>query len=397
MTDSKTITNEWLVLLLLILIGFTTYGHLFSTPVLLPMIGQDLSLDTEQLGFIWGMTTFGGLFLALPAGLISDGIGPKLGIVIISIVVVLGLGLLGLAKGLISLSIMMFFAGGVIGALPSVATKAIMMWFPPNRIGLASGIWWCFNRIGMGTGAGVSATLVSPALNGWGNTFLLYGGVLLGIIILWLVIIREPKTAGRATRSPFGESIRNALQTRDVWFCSIALFGTIGSFVGFTGYLPLYLKNIGWTSVQYSLSLTAFMVVMIPSSIIVPGLSDRYSSRKPFYLISALIYIVALMLLVVFKKTPVIWLLIIIAGLNFGTLLPVINAIIAEIEGIGAQYAGTAISFGSGLGGLGGLIFAWASGKLAMLNAALPFIFDAGLCFLCIIPVFFVEQKRSRI
>jgi len=395
MTQNKSITNAWLMLFLLILIGFITFGQMFCTPVMLPLIGHDLGLDAVQLGLIWGMTTFGGLFLSLPGGLLGDWVGPRLGIFIISLIVVMAFGLRGLAKEPMTLSIMMFIAGGIIGALPSVATKAIFMWFPPNRVGFASGIWWSFNRIGMATGAGVSATVIAPAVHGWQNTFLLYGGILLIFALIWLAIIREPTGTRTIVRSPFAGSIKQVIRTRDVWFCSIAIFGVIGSFVGFVGYLPLYLQNIGWTSVYSSLALTSFLLVTIPTSILIPALSDRYSLRKIFFLVPAITYVFAMGLMAPLQKAPFIWLLVIIGGLNFGSIMPVVNLMIAEIKGIGARYSGTAISLSSALGGLGGLIFAWASGKLAIFNAILPFIFGTGLCFLCLIPVFFIEETGT--
>jgi nitrate/nitrite transporter NarK len=392
MAQTKNATSSWLVLFLLILIGFTINAQQFCTPVMLPLMARDLGLNTIELGVIWGMATFGGLFLSLPGGILGDRVGPKSGIFIISIIAVLGFGLRGLAKGPVTLSIMMFIAGGFVGALPSVATKAILMWFPPDRVGLASGIWWSFNRIGMAAGAAISATVVAPAVHGWQNTFLLYGSILLVFALIWLTIIQEPTDENAVAGSSFIKLIKQVIHARDVWFCSIAIFGVIGSFVGFAGYLPFYLQSIGWTPVFSSLALTAFFLVTVPTSIIIPALSDRCRLRKMFFLVPATIYVLALGLIAVLKSAPVIWLFVIVGGLSMGCLLPVGNSMIAEIKGIGAKYAGTAISLGSALGGLGGLTFAWASGKLATYNGMLPFLFDAGLCCVCFVPIFFVRE-----
>src|SRR5512136_1786818 len=124
----------WLVLSLLVFIGFTIYASQFCTPVLLPSIGRDLGLDTAQLGVIWGMTTFGGLFLSLPGGLLGDKVGPKAGIFIVTLIVAISYGLRGLARDALSFSILMFIGGGLIGALPSLVIKAVFMWFPSRMV-----------------------------------------------------------------------------------------------------------------------------------------------------------------------------------------------------------------------------------------------------------------------
>jgi predicted MFS family arabinose efflux permease len=395
MDSSRDGSPAWLVLLLLVFIGFTTYAQQFATPVLLPSIGNDLGLNTAQLGIIWGMTTFGGLFLSLPGGLLGDKVGPKAGIFIVTMIVVISYGLRGLARDSLSLSIMMFIGGGVIGALPSIVIKAIFMWFPSKLVGSANGIWWSLNRVGMAAGSAVSATLLAPALNGWQNTFFLYGGLSLIFALLWLVLIREPANATAVVGAPFAESIRQVARSRDVWICSVTLFGIIGSFVGFVGYLPLYLQNNGWTVATSSLSLTAFLLATVITSLSIPVLSDKYRQRKIFFILPCIVFIAVTALMAVFKNTPAIWTILIIGGLSFGSLLPVINTMIAEIKGIGTKYASTATSLGSGLGGLGGLIFAWAAGKIAMVNAITPFLFCAGLCFLCLIPFFFVEETGN--
>ena len=91
--------HTWVILVFLMLISLVTTIQVFSTPVLLPMIGRDLNLSTAQFGFIWGMTTFGGLFLALPGGLLGDRIGPKVTIFIVTLTVAIASGMRGLPLG----------------------------------------------------------------------------------------------------------------------------------------------------------------------------------------------------------------------------------------------------------------------------------------------------------
>jgi len=70
--------------------------------------------------------------------------------------------------------------------------------------------------------------------------------------------------------------------------------------------------------------------------------------------------------------------------------------ILAETKGVGARYASTATSIGSGIGSLASLLFAAVNGRLALTSAILPFIFGPLLCLVCIIPFFFTKETRTR-
>lgn len=381
-----------LVLAFLLFIGFVTYLQLFCTPVMLPLIGKDLHLNTAQLGIIWGMSTFGGLFLSLPGGLLGDKIGPRWGIFIVAVITAISLGIRGFAKDTILLSAMMFVGGGVVGSLPSLVTKAIFTWFPSARVASANGIWWGFNRLGMAAGAAISVTVVVVALHGWQNTFFLYAVLLFVVAILWVLLIREPEKMKSSTGVPIREAFSESIKSRDVWFCVIANFGFIGLNVSFVGYLPIYLQAIGWKEVTSSLALTLYFLVAVVGGTILPAVSDKMRLRKPFFLVPVFIYITGIGLMSVMKATSELWILVVIIGLVYGSLGPMLNSIVAEIKGIGSRYAGTAISIGTGIGGGAGLLFAAISGKLALTNAELPFIFGTLLCFICLIPFFFTRE-----
>ena len=363
---------------------------------MLPMIAKDLNLNTTQLGLIWGMSTFGGLFLSIPGGLLGDRIGARWSIFIIAAITAISLGLRGFAKDATLMSVTMFIGGGVVGGLFPLVSKAVFIWFPKTRIGLANGIWASLSRLGMVIGAAISATVVTSALGNWRNTFFFYAALLMVFAILWIIFIREPVNLNSSTGVPFREAFVKSTKSRDVWLCVAAYFGSIGLNVGFVGYLPTYLQNIGWVEVTSSLALTIYFLGGVIGGFILPTLSDKMRLRKIFFIVPVLLFVVVIGLMAVTKATIQIWILITIAGFSFGSLGPILNSIIAEIKEIGARYAGTAISLGSGIGGAAGLLFAVASGKLALANSILPFIFGPLLCLLCIVPFFFTKETGTK-
>ena len=358
MHQTKNGSPAALMLAFLILIGFFSFLQLVCTAVMLPLIGKSLNLNTAQLGLIWGMSTFGGLFLAVPSGLLGDRIGPRWSIFIIAVITAVSLGLRGCAKDTLSMAIMMFIGGGVIGGLSSLVTKANFIWFTPGRVGSVNGLWYSFVCLGMAVGAAVSAAVVAVAVHGWQNTFYLYAAVLFVLALLWLIIIREPQNAKSSYRVPFREAFAKSTRSRNVWFCVAAVFGTLGLCTGFIGYLPTYLQNIGWSEATSSLALTIFYLCAVVGGFVLPALSDRIRLRKIFFIIPAFIFIIGIGLLAITKSAMQIWILTVIAGFTYGSFMPMLRLVITESKGIGIRYAGTATSIGSGIGGGAGLLFA---------------------------------------
>jgi cyanate permease len=381
--------DKWVILIFLMLINFITSIQYFGIPVLLPMIGVDLHLNVAMLGFIWGMWTLGGVFLALPGGLLGDIMGTKKVIFISTLVLSIACGLRGLATGATFLAVMMFIAGGCMGSIWANAPKTIFMRFPPAELGLANGLFIASAMVGGAVGAGISATIVAPTLGGWRNALFLYAVILAIVAFGWLLGSRE-HAEGTPVRVPFIEAISKTIRTRDVWFCIIVYFCVIGVNSGFVGYLPLYLQNIGWNVATSSASLMVMMLVSIVTSFSVPFLADRFGSRKMFFIIASFVFLSAVGMVGLFKASTLLWGLFIIGGLGFGPLIPMLNSMIAEIKGIGALYGGTAIGLAVAAGGLGGWILSTSGGRLATINQTLPFIFFS-LLFLIGLMIFLIK------
>lgn len=395
LSNSKNSSSAVLMLVFLLCIGFFSFLQLFCTPVMFPAIAKDLNLNTAQLGLIWGMATFGGLFFSLPFGMLGDRIGPRWSIFIVAGATAVILGLRGFARDTTSLAVLMFVGGGILGSIWSLAVKAIFTWFPSSRIGLANGMWSSFSRLGMAAGAGISVAVVS-VLRSWQYTFFLYGSVLLTLAVLWLIIIREPPSAKSSSGVPFREALTHSIRTRDMWLCVIPSFGITGLNVVFSGYLPSYLQNIGWSGISSSLSLSVYLLSGVVGGIILLSLSDKMRLRKIIFIIPALIWIVLIGLFSVIKENTHLWILIISGGFAYGSLIALLNQIIAEIKGIGTRYAATANSIGAAISGAGGLIFATAGGHLALTNAILPFIYGPLICIICFVPFLFTSETGTR-
>jgi NNP family nitrate/nitrite transporter-like MFS transporter len=122
-------------------------------------ITQDLSLTPPQKGFMLAFPQLGGAILRLPAGFLTDYLGPK------------RMGVLGLILTRISLVSGRFFAPSfsqilaeVAGANFAVALSLASRWYPSGSQRMALGI------AGAGNSGTVLTSLLSPrsaALRGW--------------------------------------------------------------------------------------------------------------------------------------------------------------------------------------------------------------------------------------
>ena len=110
---------KWVILSAAILVQFFMVVQIFAMPVFFPMIEAELHLNMAQLGFIWGMYTLGGLFMAIPGGLFVDRVGIRLAIFTVAFLCATAMGLRGLATEAVLLSAMMFIGGGVGGGIMS--------------------------------------------------------------------------------------------------------------------------------------------------------------------------------------------------------------------------------------------------------------------------------------
>lgn len=224
----------------------------------------------------------------------------------------------------------------------------------------------------------------------------LYGAISIAIGFLWLLTQSEPSrfesSASYASPVPFRQALSRVVHIRGVWLLGLILLGQFGCVQGMLGYLPLYLREIGWTGVSSDGALAAFsgasMIVVIPMAL----LSDRLGSRKTILFAAMLITTIGVGLLSV-AGCVMVWALVIIVGVVRDGFMAVITTMIMETEGVGVAYAGTAMGLVFTLSRLGGFIAPPIGNSLANINLGLPFIFWAALAAVALFGFYFVKES----
>jgi cyanate permease len=273
------------------------------------------------------------------------------------------------------------------------------MWFSGRRLGLANGVASMGMALGFMLGSLISATYLSPWLGGWRNVLFLYGGIAIAISVPWLLLREPPAQIATTATRPSSERPRrgfaHVVRLRNVWLLGLTLLGVQGCVMGTLGYLPLYLRGVGWAGAQADGALALFHGVSMLFTIPMALFSGRLGSRKTALVIAILMIIGGTALLPV-AGGALVWVAVIMAGIVRDGFMAVLITTIIETEGVGPENAGTAVGLIMVFAGTGGALAPPLGNSLASIDPALPFAFWALLAVGGLASIALVRQDRGR-
>lgn len=380
MNNTSRETNyRWYILTLAALTHtFSAAMPMMCLPVLFKEISVDLHLSLVQIGMIWGIGALPGVFVSLAGGAVGDRFGTRRTLTIACLLVGITGALRGLSINFITFAMTVFLFGILRPVIPMNVHKTCSVWFSKRQLGLANGTVSMGMALGFMVSSMISATILSPWLGGWRNVLFFYGAISLIIAILWHSTRPAPHDSRSATAKTGKQSLRqtvsHVLRIKNVWLLSFALLGIGGCIQGTLGYLPLYLRGIGWTEASADGALATFhgvsMLCVIPMAL----WSDKLDSRKKVLMVATLMTVIGVGLLA-FSTGIMVWVAVIIAGFARDGFMAVFMTMVIEIRGVGATYAGTAMGLVMSLLGLGNLIAPPLGNSLATITPGLPFVF----------------------
>ncbi|EIZ82864.1 major facilitator transporter [Methylobacterium sp. GXF4] len=242
-------------LTLLVTAGVVNYVDRATLAVANPLIRQDLGLSISDMGLLLSAFLWAYAFAQLPAGALSDRLGPRL-------TLTLGLGCwsLGQMLGGVVTSFWQFVGARIVlgvGEAPHFPTCARVSrdWFNIRQRGTATGIWNCASSLG--------TFLALPLLTflmvtfGWRSMFVIMGAaglVLAGIV--YLVFRNPPEVdltpaerafleegdAPNTDRRVTWHAWQRLFHYRTSWGMIMGYFGCIYMTWLYTAWLPSYLE-----------------------------------------------------------------------------------------------------------------------------------------------------------
>jgi cyanate permease len=380
MQNSKRETNyRWYILTLAALTHTSASAMpVMCLPVLFKEITADLHLSLVQVGVIWGIGSLPGIVTSLIGGTIGDRFGTRRTLRIVCLLAGIAGTLRGFSKDFLTLGATVFLFGMLTAIIPMNVHKTCGIWFAKRQLGLANGVVSMGMALGFMVTSMVSATVLSPWLGGWRNVLLFYGTLSIAVSVLWHFTRPAPDSAEAAAGETDARSLRqtvyHVVRVRNVWLLGFALLGIGSCIQGMLGYLPLYLRGIGWTAAAADGALATFhgmsMLFVIPLAL----WSDKLGSRKKVLMGAALLIITGIGLLSIVDGI-IIWVAVIMAGFVRDGFMAIFMTMIIETEGVGTAYAGTAIGLVMSLLAVGNLLAPPLGNSLTAVAPGFPFLF----------------------
>ena len=390
---------KWLVLTLAAFtFTFVVAIPQMSLPVLFDEISADIGLNLVQVGWIWGIGSAMGILVGLIGGPVGDRFGPRRTLA----VACLFIGIAGAARGLSNSFAMLAFTVLITGfaqwSIPMNVHKVCGVWFPKEQLGMANGVVSVGMALGFLSGSLLAATVFSPLLGGWRNVLFLYGAVAILFGVFWWFSQEKARDEDRQSNRmiTLRETIGHVIQLRNVWLLCIATAGVAGGVNGVLGYLPLYLRDLGWAPAMADSTLASFHAASLVCAIPIALLSDRVGSRRGVLMAAALLIGTGTGL-IGFASGIWVSVAVLIAGITRDGFMAITMTAVIEEKGIGARFAGSAIGLNISLMGIANVFAPPAGNWLAQFDSGLPFLFWASFVFLGSTAYFFMRQPATGI
>jgi len=369
-----------------------------AMPVLFSEMSEDLGLTLVQIGTIWGTVSLAGLLTGLAGGAIGDRFGTQRTLAVGCLMLGLTGALRGFSNSFATLASTVFLSGLVGMVVPMSLHKACGVWFSGRHLGLANGVVSGGMAFGSMIGSMISATVLSPWLGGWRYVLFFYGGVVAFMSVPWALTRAAPGEGARSSPDGGTPSLLQALsrvaRLRHVWLLGVTMLGVSGCIRGMLGYLPLYLREVGWPAARADAALASFHAISLIAVFPLAWLSDRLGLRKGFLVVATLMTATGVGLLAVVDGALVL-MAVLMAGAVRDGYMAILMTTTTELEGVGAPYAGTAIGLILSLSRVGGLIAPPLGNSLASQDLRLPFVLWAAMALLGCAVLYWVREGRA--
>ncbi len=398
--DRQNSSYRWVILVMVTVSGFLVMG--FPTTGLSAMfseIAASLNLDLIEIGVIWGVGTTMGIFTSLMGGAFIDYFGTRRTLVALCLATGITGALRGFAVDFWSLFLFSFLFGMVQPILPMNFVKLNREWFRSGQLGFASGVMSAGFATGLMLGSRLSATVLSPLLGGWRAVLIFLGICAIALAVVWALL--HPPSERRDGKSlalrQVINNLRYVIRFRELWVIALAVFGVLGLMRGLVGYVPTYLREIGWAAVDADTAITVFFFCSLIGVVPISHLSDRLGNRRLVMAFgTAMMSIGTLLMYFAGDNFWTVMLAMAVAGCCFDSFMALKGASITEVEGLNITLVGSALGFGGVLQNIGSTITPPLGNTLSTIALNVPFLLWAvsGL-FATVILLSYRQRKRA--
>ena len=303
--------NRWILLGIAWFVALNLRGNAISVSPLLPFIQDDLGLTYAQAGFLFSVPTMMMSVFGFPGGWLADTFGMRRTITLGLVLIVTGCFLRVTASGFLFLVLWTAVLGAGMGITGPGLTRLVKDDFP-DLPGTATGIY----TTGIVAGATMGSFLTFPYLvdltGSWKGTFLIWGALALVVLLGWVLL--APIGEGGFGERP---KVAGIWLDKTVWKLNIIFLAQGFTFYSLTSWLPTYYHELGLPLKTGTGLLTVFILLNLPSSLIIPFISDRVGGTKTSLMVSCLVLLPG-MAAILFWPLAMPWLVVFFMGLAMG-------------------------------------------------------------------------------
>ncbi|HLV78733.1 MAG TPA: nitrate/nitrite transporter [Chthonomonadaceae bacterium] len=370
-------------------ISFALWGMLSP---LAKTFQTQLHLTEQQVWMLIATPVLLGSIIRLPMGMLADRFGGRIVFGVLLMFIALPAFMLSRAASYSDLLLWGLLLG-MAGTSFSVGVAFTSKWFPPQKQGMALGIYGAGN-IGQSL-ALFGVPLLSGLLGGWQMTYRVFALVALVYGIIFLLFARNAPV--QAQPKSFGEMMK-VLGTQPLaWLLSLFYFVTFGGFVALSLGLPKLLQEIfHLTKEDAGLRVAGFVLLATLLRPVGGVLSDKFGGAK------VLVGVFAGAALLALGMTQPQIVPFTIGALGVAAFVGLGNgAVFKLVPQYFAKDTGTVTGLVGAMGGLGGFFPPLMLGVIKMQTGsyALGFVLLSVFCLICLAlnyGVFLRPQKGER-
>ncbi|MFK0105474.1 nitrate/nitrite transporter [Streptomyces sp. NPDC091217] len=317
-----------------------------------PRFKDTLHLTSFQQSLLVAVPVVVGSLGRVPVGALTDRFGGRVMFPLVSAATVVPVLYLGLAgHGSLTALLAGGFFLGIGGTAFAVGVPFVSAWFPPERRGLAIGIFGA----GMG-GTAVSAltTVKLVDAHGTAGPFLISAGVLAVYAAMAAIVLRD--APGRTVPTePLARRLAATLRLGVTWQASALYAVAFGGYVAFSVYLPTYLRTgYGLAQADAADRMAGFVLLAVAMRPLGGWLSDRFGPVDVLGGSLALVFAGAVTLAFTPGLVPVGTVAFLAMGASLGAGSGAVFALVALLAP--ANKVGSVTGVVGAAGGLGGFV-----------------------------------------
>jgi sugar phosphate permease len=305
---SRLLRFRWLIFWVLATAYLFVYFHRLSLSVVADQIVRDFDTSAGVMGLLGSIYFYCYAAMQLPAGLLSDSIGPRKTVTVFLMVAAAGSILFGLAPDIYTAFIGRVLVGFGVSMVFIPTMKILSQWFRAKEFASMAGILNAVGGVGALAGTWFLAFMTSSV--GWRTSFVIIGCcTLFLVLVVWFVVRDRPQDRGwpsilsventenKSEVKPMEiglmEGAKRVLSNKYFWPVALWFFFDCGVFFGLGALWggPYLMHVYGLSQGETGAVLSMIAYGMILGSPLLGFVSDRVlrSRKKPFMICTSIL------------------------------------------------------------------------------------------------------------